>query len=206
MELNIKTLKILPIISFPIILTIGILLIPVVSDYTNHVLAEQAIGQVLRWLFGHLISALSFAIGVLAAYSIASYLENYQTKIKGTITLWLITIGGTLYATGLGTDGIGPLAVVAGGGQAIAFFDGSTIYIPSIFIAASLIFGIGMITQVISLIKTGLIDGTLKVTVLIAAIIFIGAPAIPSGWSLYAVSLGALLVYLPIGIQMYRHA
>ena len=139
MELKVKTLKILPIISFPIILTIGILLIPVVSDYANHALAEQAVGQVLRWLFGHLISALSFGIGILAAYSIASYLENYQTKIKGIITLWLITLGGTLYATGLGADGVGPLAIVA-------------------------------------------------------------------GWGLYAVSLGALLVYLPIGIQMHHHA
>ncbi len=203
--MNPKNVKLLPILLFPIILTLGILLIPVVSDYTNHALAEQAAGHVLRWFLGHLISALSFGTGILATYSITTHLENHQTKIKGTIILWLATIGGILYAIGLGTDGIGPLATVSGGGQAIDFFDGSAVYVPPIFIAASLLFGIALIVQVISLIKVRLIDGILKVIVPVAAMIFIGAPAIPSGWGLYLVALGALLVYLPIGIQMYRY-
>lgn len=176
-----KNLKLLPVISFPIILTLGILLIPMVSDYANHAFAEQAARQVPRWFLGHLISALSFGIGILTAYSITTHLENHQAKVKGTIILWLATTGGILYAIGLGVDGIGPLATVAGGGQAIAFFDGSAAYVPPIFIAASLLFGMALIIQVISLIKIGLLNGVLKVIVPVATIIFVGAPAIPSG-------------------------
>lgn len=41
-------LHIVPILAFPAILTIGILIIPVVSDYSNHYLAGQAVGQTTR--------------------------------------------------------------------------------------------------------------------------------------------------------------
>jgi hypothetical protein len=41
------------IIIFPVVLAIGILIITVVSDYSNHLLAEQAAGKTARWFWGH---------------------------------------------------------------------------------------------------------------------------------------------------------
>lgn len=58
------------IIIFPVVLAVGILIIPVVSDYSNHLLAEQAASRTARWFWGHLISAAAFGISILAAYSI----------------------------------------------------------------------------------------------------------------------------------------
>ncbi len=49
------------VISFPILLSVGILLIPVVSDYSNHALAEEASKESIRWLSGHVVSVVAVA-------------------------------------------------------------------------------------------------------------------------------------------------
>lgn len=116
------------------------------------------------------------------------------------------SFGGTLHAAGLGADGIGPLATAAGGGQALMFFEGSDKWVSGIFIAASITFGIGLITQVIGAIQAGLLKGLTRILVFVAAIIFVGAEAIPSGWGLYGVAAAAMVVYIPIGIAVWQES
>lgn len=191
---------------FPVILTIGILTIPVVTDYSNHALVQQATTLTARWFWGHVISATAFAFAILATCSIASYLAKKGPGRSGIISLSLIAIGGTLHAAGLGADGIGPLATAAGGGQALMFFEGSGKWVSGIFIAASITFGIGLITQVIGAIQAGLLKGLTRILVFVAAIIFVGAEAIPSGWGLYGVAAAAMVVYIPIGIAVWQES
>lgn len=194
------------IIIFPVILTIGILIIPVVSDYSNHLLAEQAANKTVRWFWGHLISTAAFGISILAAYSIHLYLSSRGQARSGIISLSLIAIGAALYAFGLGADGIGPLATDAGGGRALTFFEGSGIWVMGVFVSASVVFGLGIVTQVIGLLHTNLLKGIVRVIVFIAAVVFIAAAAIPSGWGLYVVAGAALVVYLPIGSALWRES
>jgi hypothetical protein len=196
--------NILPILAFPAILTIGILIIPVVSDYSNHILAEQAVGQAARWFWGHLISALAFGFGNLAAYTIHRCLSKRGQTNSSRISLSLIIVGSTLFAFGLGADGIGPLASVAGGGSAFTFFEGSGMWVSGVFIAASILFGVGLITQVIGLIHAGMLRGLFRIVTFVAAIIFIGTTAIPSGWGLYGVAAAILVLYLTVGFS-YLH-
>jgi hypothetical protein len=61
---------------FPAILTIGIIIIPVVKDYSDHILAEEAVSQTQRWLSGHMISSIAFGISIISAYIIAAYLSK----------------------------------------------------------------------------------------------------------------------------------
>ena len=110
----------------------------------------------------------------------------------------LITIGSVFYACGLGAHGIGLIATMEGGGSPYTFFKGSGMWVGAVFIAASVIFGFGLIIQVIGLIHAGILKGIFRVITLITAIIFIGATAIPSGWGLYGVIAAALLLYTPI--------
>jgi len=189
---------------FPVILATGILTIPLVSDYSNHILAEQAASQTARWFWGHAISGVAFGLSVLAASSINRYLSMMGQVRSGVVSLSLIAVGATLFAFGLGADGIGPLATAAGGGRALAFFEGSGRWIGGIFVAASVVFGFGLITQVIGVLQAGLLTGTIRAIVFIAAVIFIGAGAIPSGWGLYGVAAAAMVVYIPIGIAVWR--
>ncbi len=197
-------LYIVPILVFPIVLAIGILTIPIVSDYSNHVLAEQAVSQTARWFWGHLISAVAFGFASLAAYSIYHYLSERGQATSGVTSFSLIAIGSALYAFGLGADGIGPLATVAGGGIALTFFEGSGIWVSGVFIAASVLFSLGLITQVIGLIHAGILKGIVRIIAFGAAIIFIGATAIPSGWGLYGVAAAALVLYITIGSICWR--
>jgi len=91
---------------FPVILTAGILTIPLVSDYSNHMLAEQAASQTARWFWGHAISGVAFGFSLLAACSINRYLSMRGQARSGAVSLSFIAIGAALYAFGLGADGI----------------------------------------------------------------------------------------------------
>ena len=65
----------LPALVFPVILAGGILTIPVVADYSDHTLAEEAASQATRWFWGHLVSGIAFGIAIAAAHSIKVYLS-----------------------------------------------------------------------------------------------------------------------------------
>lgn len=189
---------------FPLILTIGIVTIPLVTDYSDHLLAEEAANQTQRWFWGHTISAIAFGFSILAAHSITTYLSKKEQGRTGIISLALITIGATLYAIGLGADGIGPLATTSGGGRAAMFFNGSGMMVSGAFIAASILFGLGAINQVIGLSHAGLFKSPYSILAIIGAILFMGASAIPSGWGLFVVATSVIIIYLPISAFIWR--
>ena len=173
-------LQALSVAAFPVILAIGILTIPLVSDYSDHALAEEAASQTARWYWGHVIGAAAFGFGALASCSIAGYLDRRGEGLD-VIGLPLAVVGAALYAAGLGADGVGPVAIAAGGGQAQTFFDGSGMLVSGVFIAASMAFGAGLIIQVVRVLRAGVVTGIVRVVVFVAAIIFVSATAIPSG-------------------------
>jgi hypothetical protein len=191
---------------FPAILTIGIVMIPVVKDYSDHILAEEAVSQTQRWLSGHMISSIAFGISIISAYIIAAYLSKKGQKQAGLISFALIAVGGTLYAFGLGADGIGPLATMMGGSNAAVFFDGSGIMVSGAFISATLLFGFGVIYQIIGLYHAGLLKRPYIMLTLIGAVFFMGASAIPSGWGLYAVAISTIIIYVPISLLLRESA
>lgn len=69
--------------------------------------------------------------------------------------------------------------------------------VSGVFIAASILFGIGLTSQAIGIFHAGLLKGVIQIVVFAAAIIFLVSTAIPSGWRLYVVAAAALVVYLP---------
>ena len=109
-----------PIFAFPIILAVGIVIIPVNPDYNDHALAVQAVELTERWYLGHLISAIAFSFSIWASREILGVLQMVPW-----FTPIFIALGAGLYAAGLGADGIGPIAVQASGESAVIFFDGS---------------------------------------------------------------------------------
>lgn len=195
--------KVVPILAFPIVLTLGIALIPVVSDYSDHYLAVQAVEKTGRWVAGHLISAVAFGLSVWASSVITAELHQRSIQVPSFI-LPLIAVGAALYAAGLGADGIGPVAVKSSSASPIAFFDGSGWWVTGVFMMATLFFGVGLIVLVIHTIRGGLVAGGWRYFVFISALIFVSAPAIPSGWALYGEAIASIGVFVPIGISIWR--
>jgi len=200
-QMNDKRAKIIYVLAFPIVLTIGIVLIPVVTDYTDHRLPEQAVEQTFRWFAGHIIAAVGFGLAVLAVGSIDRHLRLTSRSLPG-VTLPSVAVGTGLYAAGLGADGIGPLAVRSAGYSPVIFFDGGSLWVNGIFIAATLVFAIGLLSLVIGSIQRELLRGWSRYVSLVSAIIFVGAPAILSGWALYGVALAAFGVFGPFAVEM----
>jgi len=199
--MNDKRAQIIYVLAFPVVLTIGIVLIPVVTDYTDHRLPEQAVEQTVRWFAGHIVAAIGFGLAVLAVGSIDRHLQLTSRSLPA-VTLPGVAVGAGLYAAGLGADGIGPLAVRSAGYSPVIFFDGSSLWVNGIFIAATLVFAIGVLSLVIGSIQRELLRGWSRYVSLVSAIIFVGAPAILSDWALYGVALAAFGVFVPFAVEM----
>ena len=188
-----------PIFAFPIILTIGILLIPVNPDYNDHALAVQALEQLERWFAGHLISAVAFCFAIWAVREILGVLTKAPWY-----TLIFIATGAGLYASGMGADGIAPAAIMASGQSALIFFDGSGWWVSGVFIAGTLCLAIGLFIMISNLIQHQIVEGIWRYIIFLSALVFVSAPAIPSGWALYGVAAWAMGVFIPVGISL-RH-
>ena len=202
--MNTKRSQIITILAFPVVLTIGIVLIPVVTDYTDHRLAEEAVAQTGRWFLGHIISAIGFCLSILAVNSIDRHL---QTKFGSLprLALPFIAVGAGLYAAGLGADGIGPIAVQAAGYSPVIFFDGSGMWVTGIFIAGTVVFGFGLLMTVNGSIQQGLLTRWSRYICFVSALLFMAAPAILSGWALYGVAVAGFGVFVPFAIAVWRN-
>ncbi|MDM8000336.1 MAG: hypothetical protein QUS33_10125 [Dehalococcoidia bacterium] len=198
-----KRMRILVILAFPVVLAVGIVLIPVVADYSDHQLAEKAVAQTARWFSGHLIAAIGFAVSILAVVSIDRHLRLLSRSLLA-MTLPCISLGAGLYAAGLGADGIGPVAVRAAGESPTAFFDGSGMYVTGVFVAGTILFGIGLLSLVIGSIRAGILKGRSRYVASVGAFVFMVAPAIPSGWALYGVAVAVFGVFVPIALALRR--
>ncbi len=187
---------------FPILLTIGIGLIPLVRNYNDHALAETAVNKKKRWFWGHIISGAAFGVGILATFCIGAYLSTTTAFGWALAGVPLAAIGGSLLAAGLGADGIGPVALQNVNQPAQLFFDGSHKLVPGVFIAGSVLFGLGQILLVSGINHTTLLTAPLQIIVLLAAIGMSLASAIPSGWGLYIVALLTWLIYLPLAASV----
>lgn len=190
---NIKIAAI--ILIFPILLSAGIFTIPYVSDYSSNIITELAVLQSGRWLWGHIISALAFGWAIIVAHYITQYLYYNEQNSLGTLSLFLTVTGGILMAAGLGADGIGPVATVNGGAQASVFFEGSGMIITIIFMVGIILFGLGLIFQIIGLGRTGVIPDIFVFVLIACAILFMGFAALPSSMGLYCIAYLSVLIY-----------
>lgn len=194
-----QKITLFPIFAFPIILALGILIIPVNPDYNDHALGVQAVELTERWYIGHLISALAFGFSIWASREILGVLKKAPW-----FTQVFISFGAGLYAAGLGADGIGPVAVKASGESAIIFFDGSGWWVSGVFMAATLFFGIGLFIITRNASQQNLVKGLWRYIIFVSALIFVSAPIIPSGWGLYGVAIAAIGIFFPIGFFIQR--
>ncbi len=195
--------QIISILAFPVVLTIGIVLIPVVTDYTDHRLAEQAVEQTVRWFAGHIIAAIGFGLCVPAVGAINGYLQQAFRSLS-PVTLPSVAVGAGLYAAGLGADGIGPLAVRSAGYSPVIFFDGSGLWVTGIFTAATLVFGLGLFSLVIGSIRMGFLRGWSRIISFVSTVIFLAAPTILSGWALYGLAVATFGVFGPFVWEMSK--
>ncbi|MCP4428177.1 MAG: hypothetical protein GY803_27125 [Chloroflexi bacterium] len=186
------------ILIFPIVLAVGILLIPIVPNYDQHELAAQAVEMTGRWFGGHLLTAVAFG---LSLFSVNAINQKLPKKLSPHTHL-LLAIGAGLYAAGLGADGIGPVAVRAAGASPTLFFDGSGWWVIGTFIAATFFFGTGLISLVVTLNQNEILPRASGYIALISAVIFMAAPAIPSGYALYGEAAAALGVFIPIALAI----
>lgn len=201
--MNTNRLEVIYILAFPVVLTIGIVLIPVVTDYTDHQLAEAGVGRTMPWFLGHIIAAVGFALSILAVSSIDKHLQRSSQSLP-VLALPCITLGAGLYAAGLGADGIGPVAVLTAGHSPVIFFDGSTMWVTGTFMAATLLFSIGLLSTVIGGIRRGLLRGNSRYIAFVSTLIFLVAPTILSGWVLYGVAAASFGIFVPFALAVSK--
>ena len=184
--------------AFPVILVVGVLTIPVVADYGDHELAAAAAHQTARWYWGHLLSALAFAVAAIAAVAVQSRLRRMSTEPPAIWAVPLVVAGACCHVYGLGADGIGPVATLVGGGSPKMYFDGLGSRLIGVFVAGAGAFSVGWIGLMTAATRTGVVRGWRRWWLPTGVLLMAAAEAIPSGWGLYAVAALALAVWLPL--------
>ena len=200
-----RRVRTLLVLAFPVALSVGILLIPVVSDYSDHAVAAEAVSSTGRWFAGHVLAAAAFGWSVLSVSVVAAVLGDRSQRLPSFV-LPLIATGAGLYAAGLGADGVGPVALASSGASPALFFDGSGWWVSGTFIAATLFYGAGLIALAAHVIRVQLVRGASRFLVFVGALLFMVVPAIPSGWGLYGEALAAYVVFVPLATAVGRPA
>jgi len=126
-----------------------------------------------------------------------------RTSRSAALIPSLMSVGAALYAAGLGADGIAPVALLASGASPLGFFDGGP-WVSMVFMLATMFFAVGLISMVIRAIRAELIEGVWRYVVFASALVFVAAPAVPSGYALYAEALACLGVFVPLSIALTR--
>jgi len=193
----------LMVVAFPALLGLGIFLIPVVADYSDHALAVRAVSQTWRWFTGHILAALAFGYSVWVIATLDEHLHSTGHRLH-RLTLLSLVVGASLYAAGLGADGVGPVALLTAGHDPSGFFDGSGLWVTSLFVAGTVLYGLGLISMVVTLNSTGALVGTARRIAFVGALLFACAPAILSGWALYGVAAAAFMVFIPVARTVTR--
>jgi len=200
-----RRLRMLLVLAFPVALSLGILLIPVVSDYSDHAIAAQAVNSTGRWFAGHVLAAVAFGLSVVSVSVAAAVLADREQALPFFV-LPLIAVGAGLYAAGLGADGVAPVALTSAGASPTVFFDGSGWWVSGIFMTATLFFGAGLIALTVHANRVQFVRGASRYLMLIAALLFMVIPAIQSGWGLYGEAIAAYLVFVPLALAVARPA
>ena len=190
-------------VAFPILLALGIVMIPVVADYSDHTLAVRAVGQTWRWFFGHVIAALAFGFSIWVIAALDAHLLSRGNRLH-SLSLIGIVFGAGLYAVGLGADGVGPLALLTAGQDPSGFFDGSSLWVTSLFVVGTVLYGLGLISIVVTLNNAGVLHRAARWIAFLGALLFACAPAVLSGWALYGVAAAAFMVFIPIASAVSR--
>jgi hypothetical protein len=66
----------------------------------------------------------------------------------------------------------------------------------------TLLFAIGLFIIISNVIQQKIVKGAWRYIIFISALVFVSAPAIPSGWALYAVAVAALGIFIPVGVSI----
>lgn len=187
----------LAIASFPGLLLLGVVLIPVVKDFRDHDSAEKAVEQSRRWFWGHALSGIAFGYGIVATCCLAAVLVDAEQFLWAGIAVPFAVIGGSLLIVGMGADGIGPLAVRATGAPARTFFDGSARWVVGTSAAGIILFSIGQFAWIIGINQTQFLSTATGVIMLVAALAFALSPILRSGYALYVTAALAVIIYTP---------
>jgi hypothetical protein len=190
-------------VFFPLLLTIAIVLIPIVADYNDHSLAARAVGQTWRWFSGHILAALAFSYGTWAIAVLDEHLRSSGLRLP-RLAIAASVVGAGLYAAGLGADGVGPVALLTAAKDPSIFFDGSGLWVTSIFVAGTTLYGLGLIAMVVALNKNRFLGRSSGWVSFAGALLFACAPAVLSGWALFGVAGAAFMVFGPIAATVYR--
>lgn len=196
--------------AFPVALSIGVLLIPILSGDGPTMLdaPSQEPGDPLRWFLGHIHTAASYGLGLLACACIADVLYRKGERRRVVLALPAIAIGAALHAAGLGADGIAPIVLygrtsLERASHLLPFYEGNDLAV-GVILVGSVLFGLGLIALAFGVSRIGLLRGAWKFIVPTAAILFVAFEAVPSGWGLYGVAVSAFLVFIPISLALKR--
>jgi hypothetical protein len=191
----------------PVALLVGYGLRPYLSGPREpDVNAEALVTGANRWIWGHVIVALGLALTILSMLAIRSWLRAKGERFWSFTAVALVAGGATVLVFLVGFDGLGGWATLESGNSPEPFFASARTWERPLYAIGASILGGGLLALARAVVAAGALRAGRRALVIVGVLIAVLVAAVPAGWAVYAIGVGAGLASWPIALTMWGEA
>ena len=189
----------------PAVLLGGFVYHPYISPPTDPAaIATAAASDTTRWGLAHLAISVGYGLVVLAFLAIRSYLSEAGEERWSILALPFIVMGSTLFAF-LPAMEIAMLGAAEAGADVQAVLIAMDPWFFPTFLAAALIFALGVLGFAMGIIRSGVVGPRLTWLVVGALVVMAAARFVPAGAAIYVGGASAIVALWPLAYEMWKH-
>jgi hypothetical protein len=186
----------------PVLLLIGFLYLPYVSDWTDEAkIADKVADDSTRWAWANIILATSLGLMLASAVIIRMHLgETAGEQRWGPLALLLLLVGGALFL--LASADLGAV-YAAGAGQDLEAYTRSSQDWLALRMVASVIFGLGWLSLAMAIYKSRVLPKQQTWASVAGFVVLTVMLFVPMGWALYVAGVAAVVALWPMAYLLW---
>jgi hypothetical protein len=188
----------------PLLLLIGFIYLPYVSDFTDEAKVAEAVGDnTARWAWAAIILTVALGLMQAAAVIVRMHLAEAGEHRWSQISVLLLLVGGALFLASSADLGY---VYVEGSGQDIAAYTEASTDWVGLRLVASVIFGLGFLSLAMAVYKSGDLPKQHTWAVVIGLVVLTTMLFVPMGWALYVAGVAAIVGMWPLAYHLWAPA
>ncbi len=204
-DLTLSRLRATAVFAAPLVVFLGFVTLPYVTDSTPEGFASAALAEPLRWGWGNLIVTVGLLLLTLAAFSIRTYLRDAGEDRWSPFAIPMILFGHGLIAFVLGADMLARIGL-ADGGLALETALADTAWLAAIETVGGLLMPLGWLALAIGVATAKVMTRAEVGVVFFGWLVALVGMMTVFGWSGFVFSIGLFVMLAPIGRDLWVDA
>ena len=186
----------------PVVLLIGVIVTPYVSDLTDTQEMADKFVNTNRVAWGAIALALSMGLGFLAFFAIRLHLKEAGEALWSFVAVPLVVIGSMPFALQAGTY-LAAVPVASSGGDVAAYLDDANSWVLPLAIVGVIMYALGLLAFAVSVRRSHLLSQQLTLLVVVALVVAALANFIPRGWAFYLTAIATIVAFWPLAYGIW---